>query len=81
MTSHTLKEVRELEDGVKDVKIAGRIVFMRKMGKLSFARIRDLEASMQLEVKIDTIGEENYNFFNIFDWHNMYNIYCRFSKY
>jgi len=61
--THTLKEVRELEDGVKDVKIAGRIVFMRKMGKLSFARIRDLEASMQLEVKIDTIGEENYNFF------------------
>ena len=36
--THTLKEVRELEDGVKDVKIAGRIVFMRKMGKLSFAR-------------------------------------------
>ena len=61
--THTLKEVRELEDGVKDVKIAGRIVFMRKMGKLSFIRIRDIEADMQLEMKIDVVGEDNYDFF------------------
>lgn len=60
--THTLKMVRSLEDGTKDVKIAGRIVFMRKMGKLSFVRIRDIEESMQLEFKIDTLGEEKYNF-------------------
>ena len=36
---------------------------MRKMGKLSFVRIRDLEADMQLEIKIDTVGEEVYTFF------------------
>ena len=61
--THTLKEVSKLEDGTQNVKIAGRIVFMRKMGKLSFARIRDLEGSMQLEFKIDTVGEEKYTFF------------------
>ena len=61
--THTLKEAPKLEDGTKNVKIAGRIVFMRKMGKLSFARIRDLEGSMQLEFKIDVVGEENYSFF------------------
>lgn len=33
------------------------------MGKLSFVRIRDLEADMQLEIKIDMVGEENYAFF------------------
>ena len=55
--THTLKEARNLEDGTTDVNIAGRIIFMRKMGKLSFVRIRDLEADMQLEVKIDTVGE------------------------
>lgn len=61
--THTLKEAPKLEDGTENVKIAGRIVFMRKMGKLSFARIRDLEGSMQLEFKIDVVGEENYSFF------------------
>lgn len=61
--THTLKDARTLSDETKDVSIAGRIIFMRKMGKLSFVRIRDLEGDMQLEFKIDTIGEENYNFF------------------
>lgn len=61
--THTLKEVKNLEDGTTDVSIAGRIIFMRKMGKLSFIRIRDLEGDMQLEFKIDTVGEENYSFF------------------
>ena len=52
-----------LDDGIDNVSIAGRIIFMRKMGKLSFVRIRDLEADMQLEIKIDMVGEENYAFF------------------
>lgn len=61
--THTLKDVRLLEDGIENVRIAGRIIFMRKMGKLSFVRIRDLEGDMQLEFKIDIIGEERYDFF------------------
>ena len=61
--THTLKEARLLEDGVTNVAIAGRIVFARKMGKLSFVRIRDLKADMQLEFKIDMVGEEQYAFF------------------
>ncbi len=61
--THALKEARRLEDGTSEVSIAGRIVFMRKMGKLSFVRIRDLEADMQLEIKVDTVGEEKYDFF------------------
>lgn len=61
--THTLKEARLLDDGTGNVRIAGRIVFMRKMGKLSFIRIRDIEADMQLEMKIDMVGEEAYDFF------------------
>jgi len=61
--THALKDARLLEDGNADVSIAGRIVFMRKMGKLSFVRIRDIEGDMQLEVKIDMVGEEKYEFF------------------
>ncbi len=61
--THSLKEARELSDGTENVKIAGRIVFARKMGKLSFVRIRDIESDMQLEFKIDEVGEDNYEFF------------------
>jgi len=34
--NYKLCEVSSLEDGTNNVRIAGRIVFMRKMGKLSF---------------------------------------------
>lgn len=61
--THALKEARLLEDGTIGVSIAGRIVFMRKMGKLSFVRIRDMEGDMQLEIKIDIVGEDRYEFF------------------
>lgn len=61
--THSLKDARDLEDGTTGVRIAGRIVFMRKMGKLSFVRIRDIEGDMQLEIKIDMVGEKTYEFF------------------
>ena len=61
--THALKDAKELEDGTTDVSVAGRIIFARKMGKLSFVRIRDLEAGMQLEFKVDVVGEEKYEFF------------------
>ena len=61
--THRLHDAVNLPDGEKDVRVAGRIVFMRKMGKLSFLRIRDLEGSLQISIKIDLVGEEKYNFF------------------
>ena len=61
--THKLRDARNLEDGTSNVSLAGRITFMRKMGKLSFIRIQDLEGSMQLEIKIDIVGEEKYQFF------------------
>lgn len=61
--THTISEARNLADGTKDVKIAGRIMFARKMGKLSFVRIRNLEDSIQLQFQVDSLGEEKYDFF------------------
>ena len=61
--THTLKEAKVLDDGTTDVSVCGRIIFMRKMGKLSFVRIRELESDLQLELKIDELGEDKYNFF------------------
>lgn len=62
-TTNTLLEARNISDGTKGVRIAGRIVFMRKMGKLSFARIRDIEADIQIQLKSDTTVPEDYEFF------------------
>ena len=61
--TNTLKEARTLEDGTNNVSIAGRIVFIRKMGKLSFLRLRDLEADIQVQLKADTTDEKDYEFF------------------
>ena len=64
--TNSIKEAREIADGTQDVKIAGRIVFMRKMGKLSFLRIRDIQASIQVSMQLDLVGEEDYKFMKTF---------------
>ncbi len=61
--THSLKEASLLEDETKNVSVAGRIVFMRKMGKMSFLKVRDVERDLQISIKIDLVGEENYEFF------------------
>ena len=67
-TTHTISEARLLPDGTKNVSIAGRIGFMRKMGKLSFFKIRNIEDAIQLQFKVDVLGEEKYEEMkNIFD--------------
>ena len=61
--TNTLEETRVLPDGTENISIAGRIVFMRKMGKLSFVRLRDIQADMQVQLKSDVTNEEDYEFF------------------
>lgn len=61
--SHSLKDASLLSDETKNVRVAGRIVFMRKMGKLSFLKIRDIEGEIQVSIKIDCVGEDKYSFF------------------
>lgn len=62
-TNYSLKEASVLEDGTKDVSVAGRIVLMRKMGKLSFLTIGDIEGRIQICMKQDLLGEEKYKEF------------------
>jgi len=61
--THEIKDARNLEDGTSGVSVAGRIVLMRKMGKLSFLTIRDVEGDIQISIKVDMVGEEKYKFF------------------
>lgn len=61
--THSLKEASMLPDETTGVRVAGRIVFMRKMGKMSFIKLRDIESDLQVSIKIDLVGEDKYAFF------------------
>lgn len=56
----TKEELAELN--VK-VKIAGRIMTKREMGKAGFMHIQDLDGRIQIYVRKDTIGEEMFEVF------------------
>lgn len=64
--NYELKDASKLEDGVTDVKVAGRIILMRKMGKMSFLTISDIGGKIQVSLKLDMLGEEAYNNFKSF---------------
>ncbi len=51
----------------KDVKIAGRIIAKRIMGKASFCTIQDCDEKIQSYVSINDLGEESYKAFKTFD--------------
>lgn len=51
----------------KDVDIAGRIMSMRKMGKASFFHIKDLKGKIQIFIRRDDVGEDNYAHFKLLD--------------
>ena len=50
----------------KDVKIAGRIMAIRRMGKASFTHIQDKQGRIQIYLRKDEIGEA-YDAFNLMD--------------
>ena len=51
----------------KTVKIAGRVMAIRKMGKASFAQIMDGEGRIQFFIKRDDVGEASYTHFKLLD--------------
>ena len=57
----TIHEAREKLG--EHVKIAGRIVFRRIMGKFGFCQIRDIYDKIQVSVGRNEFSEEDYNFY------------------
>ncbi len=65
--THTIKEGMSLpEDEEQVIRLAGRIIAIRKMGKLSFAHIQDAEGKIQLCFTQNELGKESYTFFKKF---------------
>jgi lysyl-tRNA synthetase class 2 len=65
--SHPLKDVKGLPDGTANISVAGRIIAIRRMGKLSFLTIQELEGKIQLCMKIDDLGEKYQQFVDYVD--------------
>ncbi|GIS57656.1 MAG: hypothetical protein CM1200mP1_15940 [Candidatus Neomarinimicrobiota bacterium] len=51
----------------KDVSVAGRIMSIRKMGKAFFFNIQDPGGRLQIFIKRDDIGKDNYDIFILLD--------------
>ena len=61
------QENEALESAAIRVKIAGRIMTRRMMGKASFVHLQDMSGKMQLYVQRDVIGVDEYQAFKRWD--------------
>ena len=57
----------EFENINDEFTVAGRIMFIRKMGKASFFTIQDKTGNMQIYISINDVGEDTYNLFKTAD--------------
>ena len=67
-THHSVDVIENFEtlEG-SEVSIAGRMMSRRGMGKASFCDIQDLKGKIQIYVRINDIGEENFAKFRKYD--------------
>ncbi len=61
------KTREELEEIKEVVKIAGRIMTKRRQGKIGFMHIQDRFGQIQIFLRFDTLGEEQYDLFKVAD--------------
>lgn len=74
--THNTTQIKDLYEGMTkeeldeknvQVTIAGRIMTKRGKGKAGFAHIQDLQGQIQVYVRKDTVGDENYELFDTLD--------------
>src|SRR3989339_15692 len=59
---NTLQEALDAKEGTA-LQVAGRVMTMREMGKLTFCHLQDESAKMQIALKDGDIDKENYKLF------------------
>ena len=70
----------EFENINDEFTIAGRIMFIRKMGKASFFTIQDKTGKMQIYISINDVGEETYNLFKTADIGDIVGVHGKVMK-
>ena len=61
-------------------RVAGRIMFIRKMGKASFFTIKDKTGSIQVYISINDVGEDVYQLFKSADLGDIVGVYGKVMK-
>ena len=70
----------EFENIFDEYTVAGRIMFIRKMGKASFFTIQDKLGKIQIYISINDVGEETYELFKSADIGDIVGIRGRVMK-
>ena len=67
--THHSSDVKEQFDALEGhtVRVAGRMMSKRVMGKASFCNVQDLKGNIQAYVARDSVGEESYKEFKKYD--------------
>lgn len=67
--THHSSDIKENYDAMEGqvVRVAGRVMQKRVMGKASFCNVQDLKGNIQSYVARDSIGEESYKEFKKYD--------------
>jgi lysyl-tRNA synthetase class 2 len=65
--THQAHTPEELERQAQRVRIAGRVLTKRIMGKAGFATLSDGDARLQVYVRRDDVGESGYRVFDLLD--------------
>lgn len=68
------------ENMTDTAKVAGRIMFIRKMGKASFFSLKDKTGSIQIYISINDVGEDVYNLFKTADLGDIVGVYGKIMK-
>ena len=63
------KDIRDNFDAMEaqEVRVAGRIMAFRRMGKVAFVDMQDKQGRIQIFVARDNIGQDEYNVFKTYD--------------
>lgn len=68
---HHAQEVKDnvaaLEESETAVRVAGRLMAIRRHGKTAFCVLRDLSGEIQLYFRKDVLGEDSYTLFKLLD--------------
>ena len=63
------KDIKDNFEAMEDqeVRVAGRIMAFRRMGKVAFVDMQDKQGRIQIFVARDNIGQDEYNIFKTYD--------------
>jgi len=67
LTSYSVKSAEELESARVNVRVAGRIMAIRLMGKAGFAHLQQGGQKLQIYVKKDAVGEKGFELYKLLD--------------